>query len=124
MELGTELEVMADIATALKKLGGDTDGVRRVLQWSWAAHMPVGSPPPQNTTITPGTGAMTLEGATANIVGTSSPPTSVQTFSSLPDLYSRISPASDSNRALVVGYWFQVLQGVQDLDGFSINKEL
>lgn len=27
-------------------------------------------------------------------------------------------------KPLVVGYWFQVLQGEQDLDGFQINKEL
>jgi DNA-binding PadR family transcriptional regulator len=47
-----------------------------------------------------------------------------RSFSSLPDLYSTVSPASDSSRALVVGYWFQVMQGEQDLDGFQINKEL
>lgn len=44
--------------------------------------------------------------------------------SSLPDLYAAVSPASDASRALVVGYWFQVTQGEQDLDGFQINKEL
>jgi len=42
----------------------------------------------------------------------------------LPDLYGTISPSSEADRALVVGYWLQVLQGEQDLDSFQINKEL
>lgn len=125
MQLGTELEVMMGIASELEKLGGDTDGIRRVLQWSWAAHLP-GEAPPSNTKIITGTGALQLSGVTASVSGSaeSSPPAAGTSFSTLPDLYSKVSPASDSNRALVVGYWFQVLQGVPDLDGFSINKEL
>lgn len=123
MQLGTELEVMGDIAKALDKLGGDTDGVRRVLQWSWAAHLP-GEGSPSNTKVVAGAVSSQLEGVSASMTGTVTPPSAGQSFSTLPDLYSKVSPASDSNRALVVGYWLQVMQGEQDLDAFQVNKEL
>jgi len=45
-------------------------------------------------------------------------------FHSLPDLYGAVSPETNSERVLVVGYWFQVVQGENDLDGFQINREL
>jgi hypothetical protein len=125
MDPTLELEVMGDIASGLKKLGGEADAIRRTLQWAWNAFLPSGTPAPsQNTNIVTGTGSMSLDGVSAQINGTSEPPRTTPSFSSLPDLYSKVSPASDATRALVVGYWFQVMQGEQDLDGFMINKEL
>jgi hypothetical protein len=110
-----ELEVMADIAGGLKKLTGDVDATRRVLQWAASAFLPDGVPMTTGSVSAP-TGTGGSPSATE--------PASSPTFPSLPDLYSAVSPASDSSRALVVGYWFQVMQGEQDLDGFQINKEL
>jgi DNA-binding PadR family transcriptional regulator len=34
------------------------------------------------------------------------------------------NPPSGHDKALVVGYWFQVIQKQDDLDGFQLNKEL
>jgi len=115
MDPTVELEVMADIAGGLKKLTGDVDATRRVLQWAASAFLPDGVPMATGSVSAP-TGTA---GSPSAVEPASSP-----AFPSLPDLYSAVSPASDSSRALVVGYWFQVMQGEQDLDGFQINKEL
>ena len=112
MDPTIELEVMGDIAGGLKKLSGNVEGIRRVLQWAASAFLPEGAPSPMQA-------AMPASQASASANTTMSEP-----FSSLPDLYAAVSPSSDSARALVVGYWFQALQGEQDLDGFQINKEL
>ncbi|MFQ5934260.1 MAG: hypothetical protein ACE5KI_06430 [Dehalococcoidia bacterium] len=40
------------------------------------------------------------------------------------DFYDRTNPSTDAERALVVGYWFQEVQGDQDLDAQKINTEL
>jgi len=109
---------MGDLATGLKKLSGDTEATRRVLQWAASAFLPDGFS--AMTAI-----GSTLQASPAAVVGTATiEPAPNRAFSSLPDLYAAVSPASDSSRALVVGYWFQAMQGEQDLDGFQINKEL
>lgn len=118
MDPTLELEVMGDVAGGLKKLSGDVEAIRRVLQWASSAFLPDGLPQPV-------TGFMRTQEApdTASVSGSVDSGAS-RSFPSLPDLYSAVSPASDASRALVVGYWFQVKQGEQDLDGFQINKEL
>jgi hypothetical protein len=119
MDPTLELEVMHDVATGLKKLAGDTDSTRRVLQWAASAFLPDGLQAVVSTS------SATAQASPSTASGTGSVDTSPsRSFSTLPDLYSAVSPVSDSARALVVGYWFQVMQGEQDLDGFSINKEL
>ena len=119
MDPTLELEVMQAVAAGLKKLSGDTDATRRVLQWASSAFLPDGLPSVvTSSNVGAQGGAPTVSGGGAAESGPS------RSFSSLPDLYSTVSPASDSSRALVVGYWFQVMQGEQDLDGFQINKEL
>lgn len=119
MDPSLELEVMGDVATGLKKLAGDIDAARRVLQWAASAFLPGVLP-----TMGPSS-STSLQAAAATSSGTATlEPTQSRSFSSLPDLYAAVSPASDASRALVVGYWFQVMQGEQDLDGFQINKEL
>jgi Transcriptional regulator PadR-like family len=116
MDPTLELEVMGDLAGGLKKLSGDADATRRVLQWAASAFLPDGMPMTTTSVSAP-------TGTAASVPSAVEQPTG-RSFSSLPDLYSTVSPASDSARALVVGYWFQVMQGEQDLDGFQINKEL
>jgi hypothetical protein len=46
------------------------------------------------------------------------------TFESVADLFAATCPASDIDRALVMGYWHQVIQGDPDFDSFSVNTEL
>lgn len=42
----------------------------------------------------------------------------------LPELFERASPRTQSEKALVVGYWFQQVQGDPDLDAARLNREL
>src|SRR5258708_11014245 len=45
-------------------------------------------------------------------------------FAEVASLYDAANPATEADKALVVGYWFQVVQGNADFTGFSVNKEL
>jgi hypothetical protein len=40
------------------------------------------------------------------------------------EFYDRASPASDGEKALVIGYWFQYRDGVNDLEAHKINSAL
>lgn len=51
-------------------------------------------------------------------------PASKSSYSSLAELFDAASPTSQSDKALVAGYWLQVCQGSENFDGFSVNKEL
>lgn len=46
------------------------------------------------------------------------------TYADFSSLFEAASPATDAERALVAGYWLQVIQSNADWDGFSANKEL
>lgn len=52
------------------------------------------------------------------------PAASVTEFSSLAELYGAADPATDAEKALVVGYWLQYVSGQQDLESQTINTEL
>lgn len=43
---------------------------------------------------------------------------------SLAEFYDRASPTSDGEKALVVGYWFQIKEGASELEAQKINSEL
>ena len=45
-------------------------------------------------------------------------------FGDVASLFETANPKTDPDKALVVGYWFQVIKSQQDWDGLSINKEL
>jgi hypothetical protein len=45
-------------------------------------------------------------------------------FASFADLFEATRPSSNSEKALVAGYWTQVCQGQDDFDGQSANREL
>lgn len=46
------------------------------------------------------------------------------TFSDFASLYDAANPATESDKALVAGYWLQAIQGNADWASFSANKEL
>jgi len=46
------------------------------------------------------------------------------TFSDFPSLYDAANPATEADKALVAGYWLQVIHGNADWGGFNANKEL
>lgn len=45
-------------------------------------------------------------------------------YGSLAELYDAAQPKSQSDKALVCGYWLQICQGAENFDAFSVNKEL
>ncbi|MCA9484283.1 MAG: hypothetical protein KC553_11155 [Nitrospina sp.] len=45
-------------------------------------------------------------------------------FESIADLFAVTEPISDADKALVVGYWFQVVKGEHDFDTQKVNSEL
>lgn len=45
-------------------------------------------------------------------------------FTEISDLYAAAGPNNDPEKALVVGYWFQSVQGQSDFDAGRLNKEL
>lgn len=49
---------------------------------------------------------------------------SEQSYSDIADLYTASMPGNDPEKALIVGYWFQVIEGQADFDSQRINKEL
>jgi hypothetical protein len=67
-------------------------------------------------------GASASDGkGTANGNGTA---TNGQTFSTFPDLYHAANPTTESDKALVAGYWVQVCQGKDGFDSFTANSAL
>ena len=45
-------------------------------------------------------------------------------YGTVHDLYAAAQPSGEAERALVIGYWFQVVQGAPDFDAQSVNTEL
>jgi hypothetical protein len=45
-------------------------------------------------------------------------------FSELGDLFAAAAPTTDADKALVVGYWFQYIEGQPDLSAQTINTAL
>lgn len=104
-----EITAMSQIAEAVKGLDGEA--IKRVIAWA-AAHygLPVaaaGAPKGKKSD------AITVE--TAH---------SATEFADVADLYDAASPKTGAERALVLGFWLQKIQGEQDFDGLRVNSEL
>lgn len=103
-----ELDAMRAVATALTEL--DADSVVRVLRWAAEAFGAKSQP------------ASAIEQPAVReeyrqIDGPGS-------FANIADLYAAAQPRNDSDKALVLGYWFQILQGAQDFESQAVNTEL
>lgn len=48
----------------------------------------------------------------------------VSAYESFPDLYHAANPETESDKALVAGYWIQVCQGKDSFDSYSANSAL
>jgi hypothetical protein len=109
-----ELDVMRTLAEALEGL--DEGAQARVLKWACDRYkigpLPKMSPalsvPPHKLDPQPGQNEQE-EG---------------DLFADLPTLYSAANPRTQSEKALIVGFWLQLIQGQSDLDSFEINKRL
>jgi hypothetical protein len=100
-----ELEAMTTIAGALDKISEDDKMVARVLRWARERY----------------TGTTEPEPAAARAKAGAPDPGE---YEDVATLYSDASPRTEPERALVVGYWFQVHQGMKDFDSQRVNAEL
>jgi len=107
-----ELTAMTDIAKALQPL--DSDAIRRVLIWAADRF---------NATVNLGTQESEADSITDD--GNDTGQRAIQDeFSDVADLYAAASPRNDPEKALLVAYWFQKLNGQTDFDSATVNKEL
>ena len=104
-----EVKAMADIVAALQGL--DEDSVGRVLRWALQRFKISAKVP---------SGKESAQGDTNGDNGAEEKPV----FKSFHELYDAANPSSGADKALVAGYWFQVLKGQEDLDSQHLNKEL
>lgn len=102
-----ELDAMRAVAAALGKV--DPASARRVLAWAaerWGVTLP--GPGPRKS-------AATLSSAG---VSTAEPPQDLATF------FAEAAPRTGPEKALVVAYHQQVVQGIAELDAQALNSEL
>jgi hypothetical protein len=105
VEQDSEIHAMQTISGVLSQL--DQTQVGRVLRWAAERHGVVAVPTPQVSQVQAGQ------------LDTGRP-----AFEDLATLFSEASPETDSQRALVVGYWLQVMQQQKDFESQPLNTEL
>ena len=108
-----EIMAMSKIGAALSELREEA-AVARVLRWAVEKYRTKSA---QSLPHTPST-------AFQNIVNTTEEVSVSRQFPDFPALFSAASPTTDPERALVAGYWFQVVRGLDDLHGQKLNDEL
>jgi hypothetical protein len=107
MERHKEIDAMKAVADALEPL--DEEAVRRVLAWAASSHGVSGSTDTRRA------------GGLGGLVDTNAAVTEFQHFS---DLFDTASPATNPDRALVAGYWLQVVDGQEDFVSQDANDLL
>jgi hypothetical protein len=111
--MGSEIEAMRQIEKAM--VGLEPDEAQRVVVWmvDYASKKLGAEVGPTGTTRSWGHGP---SGRSDD-----SPP---QTFERIGDLVDAAEPTSGSEYALVAAYWFQELQGNENVTGQQVNDEL
>lgn len=102
-----EFEAMQTINMALAGLP-DEEAVRRVLTWAASRHGVVLKPEQS--------GSKSSLGSSGQSDG--------EGFETVADLFDSANPTTEPQKALVVGYWLQIVQGQSDFDSMSANSEL
>jgi hypothetical protein len=105
-----EVKAMGDIVAALQGL--DDDGVARVLRWALQRYK-------VSAKSSGGKGPASGDDSEKDGEEIEKPE-----FQSFHELFDAANPATAPDKALVAGYWFQVLKGQEDLDSQQLNKEL
>lgn len=103
-----EIEAMSKIANALTNL--DQDAIARILTWAcqrYSVSVKQANNPRNSAAVESGNDDMPN-----------------QSFADLAELYTKASPRTDAEKALVVGYWHQKVLGEVDFDTQTINTEL
>lgn len=107
--MDAEVKAMSDVVAALQGL--DDEAVVRVLKWA-SQRFNVSSK-----------GALSKDSATLD-ESEDEPPKRTPTFENFHELFDATNPASAPEKAMVAGYWFQVVGGQDDFDSQQLNKEL
>jgi hypothetical protein len=105
-----EIDAMRDIGTKMECLSPEARA--RVLSWAQDRY---GDPSARAQRKGTGAGTARAKGNAAD---------DAATFGTAAELLSAASATADFERVLVIGYWFQVVQGCNDLEGQVINGEL
>jgi hypothetical protein len=114
--LGTEIEAMGQIDTALEGLQADEK--RRVLSWALDKHGDE-----VITATTRPAAASPAQTPAANATGTPADSTPKQ-FERISDLVDAASPNTTVDYVLVASYWFQVIEGEESITGMQVNAAL
>jgi hypothetical protein len=104
------LEAMKAIATALKNL--DDDAVARIVRWQID----------QYAVDVSGVGRIRRSGPQESSESVHEVAATV--FETAAELMAAANPRTDTEKVLVTGYWFQVIQNQSDLESQAINTEL
>jgi hypothetical protein len=105
-----EISAMAAVSKALDGLGDDAQA--RVLDWAVKRFHGASPTLAQRTTHSGRERDMT-----SDVADTSE-------FGSFVDLFDTASPSGDNDKALVGGYWFQVVEGRADFGSQEVNNAL
>jgi hypothetical protein len=105
-----ELAAMAKITAALDSLEESTR--ERVLRWARERYTLVRSASSRDGGGHPSRGDIS---SSDRVVGK---------FTDIASLYDALSPTTEGDKLLAMGYWFQVLEGQTDLDSMTLNSEL
>jgi len=109
-----EISVMSKIGAALTELKETPEAVVRVLRWAVEKYRPKAGPSPTRL----------QSGLLPDIVEDTEETSAPRQFPDFPALFAAAAPTTDPERALVAGYWFQVVNGHDDLHGQLLNDEL
>ncbi len=102
----SEIEVLTQVEHALAAL--DASGARRVLAWLVDKYGLVEQQPARSRTAAQSPSRDAGHGEDTDFAS----------------LFGQAQPETEKDRALLAGYWFQVMKGTADLDGFALNREL
>lgn len=106
-----EVQAIQDLTNIFREL--DVEAVKRVIRWA-ADHYSV-------ALMSGGKPVTTASSLPAVRTGASGAGVEFEDFATL---YDAANPKTGSERALVAGYWLQVVQGAVDVSGQSVNNEL
>jgi len=105
-----EVRAMEKVAEAFQKL--DPSAVRRVLRWA-ADHWGAGDA----SVLKP----REARGEDPAPNGSDAAPAQ---FTDLGELFAAVSPSSDADKVLAVGYWQQFIEGQTELSSYEVNSAL
>lgn len=97
-----EVRAMAEINAILSRL--DLDAAERVVRWAASRYRSGAIADPT-----------TISGIAHGIEGARE---------DFPSLFEAADPQTESKKALVAGFWFQVVRGQTDFEGLQVNTEL